>query len=111
MKDAGNVFIRSVRWIGLVGRHRKEKSMTTSPAVTVSGGEKTATPIEIFGFFRIPKDTEAVELAPLQYSLAPPLPAILPAAESEAKEAKSPVEKAAEPKPVALLQTPTRKRS
>ncbi|KIL57756.1 hypothetical protein M378DRAFT_16012 [Amanita muscaria Koide BX008] len=34
-----------------------------------------------------------------------------PAAESEAKEAKAPVEEAAEPKPVALLQTPTRKRS
>ncbi|KIL57877.1 hypothetical protein M378DRAFT_15972 [Amanita muscaria Koide BX008] len=34
-----------------------------------------------------------------------------PAAESEAKEAKAPVEEAVEPKPVALLQTPTRKRS
>ncbi|KIL58179.1 hypothetical protein M378DRAFT_27688 [Amanita muscaria Koide BX008] len=50
-----------------------------------------------------------------QDSLAPPLPTIensfSPAAESEAKEAKAPVEEAAEPKPVALSKTPTRKHS
>ncbi|KAM6499812.1 hypothetical protein JOM56_005320 [Amanita muscaria] len=54
MEDAGNVFIRSVRWIGLAGRHRMEKT---------------------------------------------------------GSEAKAPVDEAAEPKPVALSKTPTRKRS
>ncbi|KIL63035.1 hypothetical protein M378DRAFT_198963 [Amanita muscaria Koide BX008] len=117
-KDAGKGFIRSVRRISIVGRHRREKSMTTSPAAIVPGVEKAARPSlgsrSIAEETKDVKATEAVELAPSQDPLPPPLPAIedpsSPAAESEAKEANAPVEEVMESIPVALPQTPPRKR-